>query len=366
MSGRELQYVQEAFSSNYVAPAGPMLETFERAFADYTGIPHTVAVSSGTAAMHLALKCLDYARGDEVWASSLTFIGSVVPFIHEGLTPVFFDADPETWTLDPNLLRNALKGAADQNKLPKAVVPTDIYGQACDLDAIDNVCRAFGVPVICDSAEAVGARYKGRHAGDGAFATVFSFNGNKIITSSGGGLLASHDKAVIDRARYLSTQARESFVHYEHTEAGFNYRMSNIVAAIGRGQLEVIEDRVAARRRIFDLYRQDLHGVPGITFMPEASYGRSSHWLTVILIDSKVFGTDREAVRLALEAENIESRPVWKPMHMQPVFRTARSVGGAVAERLFEQGLCLPSGTQMSVEDVSRVAGIVRSSGNTA
>jgi dTDP-4-amino-4,6-dideoxygalactose transaminase len=360
MSGRERVYIEDAFASNYVAPAGPMIDAFESAFAAYTGIPHMVALTSGTAAMHLALKCLSLERGDQVWASTLTFIGNIAGAVHDGLVPVFLDADPNTWTLDTSLLEDELQSAEKHGHLPKAVIPTDLYGQSCDLDLILEICARYNVAVISDSAEAAGTRYKNRHSGDGGFAAVFSFNGNKIITTSGGGMLASHDKRVIDRARYLSTQARQPFAHYEHTEAGYNYRMSNICAAIGRGQLEVLGERVARRREIFEHYKTLLSDLPGISFMPEANYGRSSRWLTVILIDSDKFGISSEAVRLALESEDIETRPIWKPMHMQPVFKAARRVGGAVAERLFEQGLCLPSGSQMSDADVEHVADAIR------
>jgi dTDP-4-amino-4,6-dideoxygalactose transaminase len=356
MSGRERVYIEDAFASNYIAPAGPMIGAFESAFAAYTGIPHTVALASGTAAMHLALKSLHLERGDEVWASTLTFIGSIAAAVHDGLVPVFLDSDPTTWTLDCSLLEDELRSVANRGKLPKAIIPTDLYGQSCDLDSILNVCAQYDIPVISDSAEAVGTLYRGRHSGNGALASVFSFNGNKIITTSGGGMLASHDNLVIDRARYLSTQARQPFAHYEHTDVGYNYRMSNICAAIGLGQLEVLDERVARRREIFEHYRTLLADIPGISFMPEANYGRSSRWLTVILIDAKEFGMNSEAVRLELESENIEARPVWKPMHMQPVFKAARRAGGAVAERLFSQGLCLPSGSQMGDADVARVA----------
>ena len=359
MSGREEAYVKEAFASNYVAPAGPMLEAFEKEFAGYTGIPHAVAVASGTAAIHLALKSLDLSPGDEIWASTLTFIGSVGAAIHERLTPVFFEPDEKSWTLDPELLREELCAAAKRARLPKAVIPTDLYGQACDLDAIVAACREYDVPVICDSAEAMGARYKNRHAGDGAFASAFSFNGNKIITTSGGGMLASHDARIVERARYLSTQARQPAPHYEHTETGFNYRMSNIAAAIGRGQLEVLDARVARRRAIFEAYRARLGRLPGISFMPEAPYGNSTRWLTVIRIDPVLFGRDREAVRLALEAENIESRPVWKPMHLQPAFAGARHAGGDLSARIFADGLCLPSGSAMTDRDVERAAAAI-------
>jgi len=359
MSGREEAYVKEAFAGNYVAPAGPMLEAFERQFADYTGIPHAAAVSSGTAAIHLALKSLDLAPGDEIWAATLTFIGSIGAAVHERLTPVFFEPDETSWTLDPDLLGAELKSAARRGRLPKAVIPTDLYGQACDLDAIVSHCREYDVPVICDCAEAMGTRYRNRHAGDGAFAAAFSFNGNKIITTSGGGMLASHDKRIVEHARYLSTQARRPAPHYEHAEVGFNYRMSNIAAAIGRGQLEVLDDRVARRRAIFERYREYLGRLPGISFMPEAAYGNSTRWLTVVRIDPAAFGRDREAVRLALESHDIESRPVWKPMHLQPAFAGARHVGGNLSERIFADGLCLPSGSAMSGADVERVASLV-------
>ena len=365
MSGKELAHIEEAFATNYVAPAGPMLEAFESRLAAYTGIPHVVVVSSGTAAMHLALKALPLVRGDEIWASTLTFIGSVGPAIQEGLVPVFIDADSESWTMDTALLAEELRKAAKSGRLPKAVIPTDIYGQSCDLDRICSLCAEYGIPVICDSAEAMGARYKNRHAGDGAFAAVFSFNGNKIITTSGGGALASHDPKVIAHARYLATQARAPVVHYEHSDVGFNYRMSNICAAIGIGQLEVLDERVGLRRRIFELYRERLGGLPGISFMPEAGYGRATRWLSVMLIDESQFGASRESVRLMLEAENIESRPVWKPMHMQPVFQGARHVGGKISEKFFEDGLCLPSGSQMSEEQVDRVAGLIRRAGRS-
>ncbi len=363
MSGRERCLVDEVFTSNYVAPAGPMIEAFESDLAERTGIPHVVAVTSGTAAIHLALKALNLQPGDEVWASTLTFIGSIGSAIHERLVPFFIDSDRSTWTMDPSLLKTELAEAAKRGRLPKAIIPTDIYGQSCDLDEILLAGEAYGVPVICDSAEAVGALYKGRHAGSGAFATAFSFNGNKIITTSGGGALASSNPDIIRHARYLATQARQPVSHYEHVEVGFNYRMSAVCAAIGRGQLEVLEDRVARRRAIFAAYREALSEVPGITFMPEASYGKSTRWLTVIQIDSAQFGADPADVQTRLELHDIESRPLWKPMHMQPVFRGVPCGGGAVSEELFARGLCLPSGTEMTQDDAARVADIVRHAG---
>lgn len=360
MSGREIELVNKAFASNYVAPAGPMLQEFERRFCDLVGIPNAVAVSSGTAAIHLALKTLRLEAGDEIWASTLTFIGSVAAVLYERLTPVFIDADEASWTLDPNILEYELERARRRNKLPQALIPTDLYGQPCDMDRILVLGEKYGIPVICDSAESVGARYKDRHAGAGAFAAAFSFNGNKIITTSGGGMLASADRAIVDHARYLATQARESMPHYEHTQVGYNYRLSNISAAIGLGQLEVLEDRVRRRRTIHNLYRAALGDVPGVSFMPEPPGTRSNRWLTVLQLDPAIVRTTPETIRLALEAENVEARPVWKPMHRQPVFKESVVFGGDVADRIYANGLCLPSGSQMTDKDVYRVASIVR------
>lgn len=360
MGGEEMKFVQEAFDTNYIAPLGPQVEAFEREFGEKFGFSHTVAVSSGTAAMHLALRCLGVGPGDEVIASSLTFIGSVSPVIFQGATPVFIDSDRVSWNMDTDLLAEEIEACRKRGKLPKAVVPTDIYGQCADLDRIVGICSAYNVPVVEDSAESLGATYKGRSAGAGARASVFSFNGNKIITTAGGGMLASEDKDLIDHARFLSQQARDPFPHYEHSEVGYNYRMSSILAAIGRGQLRVLEERVNARRRIFGFYQNALKELPGISFMPEAPYGLSNRWLTVILIDPEKFGADRETVRLALEKENIESRPLWKPMHLQPLFRGCRMRGGSVSEGLFSHGLCLPSGSALTADDMERIAGLIK------
>jgi dTDP-4-amino-4,6-dideoxygalactose transaminase len=422
MGGQEAGFLQEAFESNYIAPLGPQVDAFEREFCEKVGIRHAVALSSGTAAMHLAMLDIGIEPGDEVLASTLTFIGSVTPTTFLGGIPVFVDCDRASWNMDPHLLAKELAACERRGRMPRAVVPTDLYGQCADLEKILEACAPYGVPVVVDAAEALGAKYQAmnglkqetepagsnhanavhkahgpgavlssckngwRHAGAGAKAAIYSFNGNKIITTSGGGMLASDDADIIERARFLSQQARNPAPHYEHTTIGYNYRMSNVLAAIGRGQLRVLEDRVRRKREIFNYYRQALGDLPGIEFMPEAAYSRSNRWLTVILITPEEFGADREAVRLALEAENIESRPVWKPMHLQPVFdvacgeesRTdeedvknrvrgsfakrvrARAVGGEVSEDLFARGLCLPSGTQMREEDLARVVEVVR------
>ena len=362
MSGREAEEVANAFASNYIAPAGPQLNAFEEAFKSYTGFPYAVAMSSGTSATHLALRELGAGPGTEVWGATLTFIGSVSPAAHERAQLRFLDCDRATWTLDPDLLDDELARANRENRLPKAVIPTDLYGQSCDLDRIVASCKRYDVPVLCDSAEGMGTRYKGRHAGRGAWAAIYSFNGNKIMTTSNGGMLASDDSRLIEHARKLSQQAREPAPHYQHEEVGFNYRLSNILAAIGLGQLSVLDDRVASRRRIFARYVERLGRIPGLTFMPEAEYGKHTRWLTVIQLDPAQIRTTPEQIRLKLESHDIESRPVWKPMHLQPVFKSSPRAGGAISEEFFARGLCLPSGSQMSDSDVDRVASIVAES----
>lgn len=379
MGGRELDLIREAFDSNYIAPLGPMVNAFEAAFAHFVGRRYAVALACGTAAMHLAMRNLGIGPGDEVFASTLTFIGSVSSIVFQGARPVFIDADAETWNMDPDLLEDELAQCARYRRLPKAVVPTDLYGQCVDMDRIVSICDRYGVPVVADSAEALGATYKGAPAGAGAMAAVYSFNGNKIITTAGGGMLAADDRAFIEKARFLSQQARDPAPHYEHSEIGYNYRMSNIAAAIGLGQMECLDARVARKREIFDFYRAALDDLPGIYFMPEADYGRTNRWLTVIVVAPEEFGADREDIRRSLEARNIESRPVWKPMHLQPAFLVdlemhlmrpnptlrgrypARAVGGQVAEQLFDRGLCLPSGTAMTTDDLDKVVEVIRS-----
>jgi len=385
MSGEELKLVKQAFASNYVAPLGPMVDAFEKEFADYTGMAHCLAVTSGTAAIHLALRCLGLGPGDEVIASTLTFVAGVSPVTFLGATPVFVDSDRETWNMDPRLLAEEIAECVKRGRAPGAVVPTDLYGRCCDLPRILEICKPYGIPVVCDSAEAVGARFRNvdrsselrttHHAGYGARAAVYSFNGNKIITTSGGGMLASESRDLIDHARKLATQARDPAPHYEHSEIGYNYRMSNIAAAIGRGQLRVLDERVKRRREIFARYRELLGELPGIEFAPEGPYSVSNRWLTVVLITPDEFGAKPEEVRLALERENIEARPVWKPMHLQPVFKAcrfrsaqrgtehgrpaAKHRAAAVSEDLFGRGLCLPSGTAMTDSDVEKVAAAI-------
>jgi pyridoxal phosphate-dependent aminotransferase EpsN len=297
--------------------------------------------------------------GDEVWTSTLTFVGSVSPITYLGARPVFIDSDQKTWNMDPGLITKELQKRADEGKLPKAVVLVHLYGQCADIDPILESCTRYGVALVEDAAESLGATYKDRQTGSIADAGIFSFNGNKIITTSGGGMLVSDDESLVNQARMLAAQARDPAPHYEHSQIGYNYRISNILAAIGRGQLRVLDKRVAAKRQIFHYYRNRLSDVPGIEFMPEAPYGVSNRWLTVILITPEKFGADRETVRMALEAENIESRPIWKPMHLQPVFKGHECMGGEVAEELFSRGLCLPSGTAMTSEDLNRVIEVI-------
>lgn len=354
VGARERDLLIEAFASGYVAPAGPMLERFEAAFSTYTGIPHAVALASGTAALHLSLHMLELGPGDAVIAPTLTFIGGVAPIVYKGATPIFVDCHPQTWCIDPKLLDEAFQLAERKGLKVRAIVPADLYGQACDIDEILLAGDRRGTPVIFDSAEAMGAIYKNRHAGQGGLAAAFSFNGNKIITTSGGGMLASTDKALIDRARYLSTAARQAQAHYEHEEVGFNYRLSNLSAAIGLGQLEAIEEKVRRRREIFSHYKRRLAHLPGLRFSEEAPNCRHTRWLTVVLV-GRDFGRTREEIRLSLEHDNIECRPLWKPMHLQPVFAAAPRVGGRIAAALFEEGLCLPSGSAMTDGDIERV-----------
>jgi pyridoxal phosphate-dependent aminotransferase EpsN len=361
LAGDELAFVQEAFATNWVAPVGPHIDAFEREFAQLTGCGHAVAVSSGSAALHLALLLAGVGRGDDVLVSSFTFAASANPVVYTGARPVFVDSERVSWNIDPDLVADYVHGAARSGKLPKAIVATHIYGQAADLDRLQEICEWYDITLIEDAAESLGSTYKGRHPGTFGMAGAFSFNGNKIITTSGGGMLVTPDAKLAARARKLATQAREPVPHYEHTEIGFNYRLSNVLAGIGRGQLRVLEDRVQARRANFAFYAETLGALPGIGLMPEAPWGRHTRWLSCITIDPSEFGADRETVRLALEAQGIESRALWKPMHLQPIFEGQEMLGGDVAAGLFTHGLSLPSGSNLSRRDLERVVDVVYS-----
>lgn len=360
ITGRERELVTEVFDNNYIAPAGAMLTKFEEDMCRYTGFAHGVALSSGTAALHLALRIIGVSAGDEVWTTSMTFIGGASPITFLGATPVFFDLSTDHWTIDPNLLEIELKRTAKEGKLPKAILPTDLYGQSCDLDRITALCDDYGVKLVIDSAEAVGAFYNGRHAGSGSHCAILSFNGNKMMTTSGGGMLISNDKEIVDKARYLSTQARQPVTHYEHTEIGYNYRLSNVCAAIGVGQLEQIESKVKKRRDHFKRYVEAFADTSGIEFMPEPKGYRSTRWLTCLTF-SKEMNITRHDVQAACDAAEIEVRPLWKPMHMQPIFKGTRMIGGSVCEDLFERGMCLPSGSGMPVKDQERIIDVIKS-----
>ncbi|MGE6758320.1 DegT/DnrJ/EryC1/StrS family aminotransferase [Corallococcus interemptor] len=360
MGTLERGYVDDAFASNWIAPLGPHVDAFQDEFARCVGTRHALALSSGTAALHLALQLVGVGPGDDVLVSTLTFSASVNPIRYLGASPVFIDSERMSWNMDPALLEEELATRARQGRLPRAVVVVHLYGQSADLDPLLAACDRYGVPVVEDAAEALGSTYKGRVPGTLGRVGIYSFNGNKILTTSGGGMLVSADGDLVQHALKLATQARDAAPHYQHSEIGYNYRMSNVLAAIGRGQLHVLEDRVAARRANFDFYVEAFRDLPGIQFMPEAPWGRHTRWLTTLTIDPEAFGADREAVRVALERENIESRPVWKPMHLQPVFASFERRRGGVAEALFRHGLCLPSGSNLTRQELERVVEGVR------
>ena len=443
MGGQELELVKEAFATNWIAPLGPHVDKFESEFVEslacvsefghkeaqdaqekpsafsselpapsfrHSARLHAAALTSGTAAIHLALRWLGVGPGDEVICSTFTFSATVNPVLYEKATPVFVDSDRRSWNMDPALLAEAIADGIKRGKKPKAVILVHLYGQSADLDPIVAICEQHGIPLIEDAAEALGAVYysartddRGQRSDPGppsaishppsgssppsalsppssamaaraiapgtvGLAGVFSFNGNKIITTSGGGMLVSRDEALIKKARFWATQSRDPAPHYQHTEIGYNYRLSNVLAGIGRGQLRVLSDRVNARRANFEYYAKTLGDLPGLAFMPEADFGRCTRWLSCITVDPrgggsegrKAGGPDREKIRLALEAENIESRPVWKPMHLQPIFAGTRCYGGAVSQQLFEEGLCLPSGSNLTASDLERVVTVIR------
>jgi len=357
MGAAEKKLLTEAFDSNWIAPLGPHVDSFESEMADYIGVSHAAALSSGTAALHLALRVLNVKEGDRVLCSTLTFAATANAILYEKAIPVFIDSQYSSWNLNPDLLEKAI-----EKHQPKAIITVDLYGQSCDYEKITEICRKYGVLIIEDAAEALGADYKGKKCGSFGDIAVLSFNGNKIITTSGGGMLLSDNEDYVRRARFLSTQAREPALHYEHQELGYNYRMSNLLAAVGRGQLTVIDDRVQARRDIFERYLSALSGFDGITFMPDVYYGKSNRWLTTLTIDPAIAAVNRTQIIQVLENENIESRPVWKPMHLQPLYYGYEYVSKEdqdIAGVLFEKGLCLPSGSNLSVEEQERVVDII-------
>lgn len=356
----EQRLVAEAFASNWVAPAGPQLAAFEREMCAASGATAAVALNSGTAALHLALRLAGVRPGDEVLCSTFTFVGSANPILYEGGRPVFVDAERASWNMDPALLAEALEARARRGRVPRALIVADIYGQCADWEPLRAAADRHGVFVIEDAAEAVGATYRGRWAGTFGAVGVYSFNGNKILTTSGGGMLVAADPRLVAHAYKLATQARETAPHYEHAELGYNYRLSNVLAAIGRGQLRGLAARVERRRALAARYQALLGDLPGVAFMPEPAAGRSTRWLTCLTLDPARAGATRDAVLAALAAADIEARPLWKPLHRQPLYSGAECIGGAVAEELFARGLCLPSGSAMTEHDLQRVAGIVR------
>ncbi len=353
-------YVREAIATNWVSTVGANLDAFERAFSDLAcGLP-CVALASGTAALHLGMKLLGVGRGDDVFCSTLTFAASANPIVYEGGTPVFVDSDRTSWNMDPDVLAEGLAQRARAGKLPKAVVVVHLYGQSADLDRLERVCAEYEVPILEDAAEALGTHYRGSQVGTRAPISIFSFNGNKILTTSGGGMLVAKDRAMVEKARFWSTQAREPRIWYEHQEIGHNYRLSNVLAGIGRGQLAVLEDRVARRRAVAFRYAEAFADLAGLSLMPQAAYGRHTNWLSVFLVDERELGVSRDDLLEALARENIEARPVWKPLHLQPVFRDCHAFGGDVAADLFRRGLCLPSSSNLTSADQDRVIRAVR------
>jgi dTDP-4-amino-4,6-dideoxygalactose transaminase len=361
VGGEERRMLIEAFDSNWIAPVGPDIDAFERELADRVGAGHAVALSSGTAALHLALMLVGVGPGDDVLVPSFTFVASAASVVYLGANPVLVDSTPSSWNIDPDLVAAELAERAWSGRLPAALVTVDLYGQCADYDRLTELADEYDVPLVADAAEALGATYRGRPAGSFGRAAVFSFNGNKIITTSGGGMLVSDSADLVERARFLATQARDPFPHYEHSELGYNYRLSNLLAALGRAQLRGLDSRIERRKKINASYREALGDVPGIGFLPVADYGEPNWWLTCIVVDPNLFGADREQIRLALESSDIESRPTWKPLHLQPVFKGIPTVGGSVCAGIFERGLCLPTGSALSESDQTRVVEIIRS-----
>jgi dTDP-4-amino-4,6-dideoxygalactose transaminase len=357
MGGEELKFIQEAFDTNWISPVGPHIERFEAALCQYNGVEYCAAVSSGTAAIHLALIILGVKSGDEVLCSSFTFAGSCNPIVYTGATPVFIDSEADTWNMDPQLLEEAIRDRIRLGKHPKAIIVVHLYGMPAKMLEIQVIARKYEIPVIEDAAEALGSTIQGKKAGTFGDFGVYSFNGNKIITTSGGGALVSANKDWIERAKFLATQARENAPHYQHEVIGYNYRLSNICACIGLGQLQVLGKRVGQRRKVFDYYVKELAGVGGIRFLSELSGNFSNRWLSTILVDNERF--TRETIRIALENSSIDARPLWKPMHLQPVFKGSPAYTNGVSDRLFENGLCLPSGSDLSKDDLRRILEVI-------
>lgn len=366
MSGNEQKYIQEAFDLNWIAPLGNNVDGLEHALSEYNKTKGAAVVTSGTAAIHIALRLLDVKVGDSVFCSSLTFVASANPILYQGATPVFIDSEMDTWNMSPHALELALNEAKNNGDLPKAVIVVNLYGQSAKMDEIVEICESYQVPIIEDAAESLGSLYKGKKSGTFGKFGIYSFNGNKIITTSGGGALVSNDEELIKKARYLSTQARDQAIHYQHSEMGYNYRMSNIVAGIGRGQMEVLDERVQQRRIVFQRYNDAFGKQPGFEFQPELENTMSNRWLTALTINPKITGVSRKDIIERLAEENIEARPVWKPMHLQPLFKDAKfyahnsEVGNSVSDFLFEYGLCLPSGSNMSVEEQETVIKFIK------
>jgi len=360
VGAEERALLLEAFDSNWIAPLGPHVDAFERELAEHIGVAHAVALSSGTAALHLALILLGVEPGDDVLVPTFTFVATANAAVYVGAKPVLVDCDAATWQIDPALVADELRARARAGRLPGAVVAVDLYGQCADYGQLEPLCAEYGVPLVEDAAEALGATHRGRAAGRFGNAGVFSFNGNKIITTGGGGMLVTDSPRVAELARHLAAQAREPVAHYEHERLGFNYRMSNLLAAIGIAQLRSLERRVGRRRAVAAAYRQGLADLPGLSFMPMDPEGASNCWLTCVQIEPEAFGATRDDVRQALETHDIEARPTWKPLHLQPVFAGADAVRGAVAAAIFDRGLCLPSGSNLSDADLGRVVEVVR------
>lgn len=362
MGDAEREFVEEAFKTNWIAPLGPNVDAFERELAEHVGIAGAAAVSSGTAAIHLALRLLDVGPGDRVFCSTLTFAASVNPILYQGAAPVFIDSETRSWNMCPVALERAFSSAKAEGWLPKAVIIVSLYGQSADMTPLLELCDAHGVPVIEDAAESLGATYKGKASGTFGRMGIYSFNGNKIITTSGGGMLVSDDTSLITRARFLATQARDPAPHYQHSQVGYNYRMSNILAGVGRGQLKVLADRVAARREVFRMYREGLADIDAVEWMPEPEWSFSTRWLTACTISPSI-GLPLENVISRLADELIEVRPVWKPMHLQPVFAgypLFMAANSPVSDHFFERGLCLPSGSNLTTEQVERTIDMMR------